>query len=131
MTQWLYWCTTPSGENDYWVVAENAPMAKAFFAGMNGFQSEFVRAERIRKRLPGDLPTEPELVLNISPVCPTKKQLERWGVHYNSHFHVFSIGKRIFRPEGLVRALMISAAMAANRRRREGRGLPSKTVSSF
>lgn len=129
MTLRLYWCTTQNGDADYWVVAETAVQAKLFFSGDHGFAYRDVRAERINMKLPGDLPGEENLFLNISPCEPTKEQLESWGVKYSLNFHVFSIGEKIYRPEGITRALMISNARAALRKRL--RGQRTRTAFSF
>jgi hypothetical protein len=100
----LFWCSTPSGEEDYWVVAPSRAFAIAYFADENGFDVD-VSAEEI-----GMVPESAWHEFNRALCTPHKNLLERWGVFYNENFHVFHYRGRIFRPEGLVRALMRSNA---------------------
>lgn len=123
MTLHLFWCSTKSGDSDYWMVAEGAEEAELEFAVLSGASPDEVRTERIRAL------TSKEVlyVLNPeSPCYPSKEQLKQWGVEYNSSFHIFHMGSRIFRPEGITRALMISNAKVALMKRLQGR--KQKTV---
>ena len=101
----LFWCTTPSGAEDYWVVAYGPNHAKTFFAIDNGFRLDRVASERIL-----ELP-ERSRVYFRQPETPSLEFLESWGVHYNGTFHVFRYNERIFRPQALVRRLLVSGRL--------------------
>jgi len=109
MRQRLYWCVTKGGDRDYWVVARSWKIAAIFFADQNGFEVQEVGVAHVLS-----LPDEPaELPLyykSCSPEYPNKRHLAAWGVNYCENFHVFEHKGRIYRPEGIVRALMQSNA---------------------
>jgi len=115
----LFWCSTESGDADYWVVAESALAAQEFFGMHTGFEPIDVQTELIFL-LTNDDDVDP-ITRELSPCFPVKTQLELWGVMYNSSFHVFHFDGRIFRPEGLARALMVSNARVALLKRLRGR----------
>jgi len=125
MSLGLYWCTTDNGDSDFWVVAETPHDARDFFSFINGFAVDDIKAKRIRS-----IPDEDILTMSLSIPCdPSKEQLMEWGVEYNSSFHVFYIGKKIFRPESTVRHLMITHAKRAHTARgRSGRNASLRLV---
>lgn len=113
----LYWCTTQYGESDYWVLAETARSARVYFGEIHGFCSKDVRATRVKT-----LSIHWVLDAKVSsiPCDPTKDQLALFEVHYNSNFHVFYIGSKIYRPENMARALRITTAKLALKARLRG-----------
>jgi hypothetical protein len=118
----LYWCTTKDGGSDYWVVAETPHEACGYFGVVHGYLFSQVRARRVKEITPEDIIAQAVSI----PCDPTKEQLAAWDVKYNSNFHVFHIGKKIYRPEGMVRAMMITHARLA----RSGHGRGKKSASS-
>lgn len=99
----LYWCSTVSGDHDYWVVAPNAKHARCFFASENQYSPDHVKAVSAL-RIPA---SDPVLAGNeYAVLIPLRPDLERWGVHFNENFHVFYYNGRVFRPESLVRDLL-------------------------
>ncbi len=116
----LFWCSTPCGDADYFVVSPSPGMAAAYFGMETGFELENIKVEALmlvphedRKLLdpiiedPSDLPRSVDT-----------KVLAHWGFQYNETFHVFHRDGRIFRPEGLVRAMMCASARDNARHRR-------------
>lgn len=110
MRQRLYWCVTGNGDCDYWVVAHSWKIAAIFFADQNGFAVQEVGVEHVTA-LPARLSRH---FTASGPAHPSNQQLAACGVHYNQNFHVFVYMGRIYRPEGLIRALMCSHAKARN-----------------
>jgi hypothetical protein len=112
----LYWCSTPSGAEDYWVAASSELIARHFFAEENRFALGDVRAESIR-----ELPKTSVLprTWQAGAATPSTEMLERLGIHYNANFHVFHCNGRIFRPEAIVRSLMMRGEMPPLRDKHE------------
>jgi hypothetical protein len=52
----LYWCTTPDGEEDWFVVADSARSARRFHEGAEDYQTGEAHAERV-VGLPAELQT--------------------------------------------------------------------------
>lgn len=102
MSVWsVFWCTTADGGRDGWVVAHTPVVAITYFAVEHGYDLREVGAERI---------LDVRAAQGPRVWTPTKHQLATWGIQYNKHFHVFHLGQRIFRPDGIVRSLLCSAA---------------------
>lgn len=117
MTIGLYWCSTDNGDSDFWVVADSASEARDFFAVVHGFSYSLVNAKRVKT-----IPPEDIVRLDLCIPCdPTKEQLAAWNVQYNSNFHVFSFRGKIYRPESMVRHMLITHAKRAHSARRRGR----------
>ena len=53
----LYWCTTPDGDEDWFVVASTAALARRFFADYEGYSRGGAHAARVM-RLPDELQQE-------------------------------------------------------------------------
>lgn len=106
----LFWCSTPDGDEDYFVVAPTRNLAIAYFSSQHGFELQAIKAEllmpvpeadRFRLCQPKDVRYGTDL-----PCSPPVETLAHWGYQYNETFHVFHRAGRIFRPEGVVRAHM-------------------------
>jgi hypothetical protein len=116
----LFWCSTPTGDEDYWVAATSRNMAIAFFAQENGFELQEITAEEIRG-IPAECRCFLDMVLPATSDLPrsaSKLALQQLGIYYNETFHVFSYKGRIFRPEGLVRTYMQSIARGRQKLRK-------------
>jgi hypothetical protein len=50
----LYWCTTPDGDEDWFVVSDSAREARRFHENAEGYERGYARAERI-VALPAEL----------------------------------------------------------------------------
>ena len=102
MEQKLFWCSTPCGDEDYFVVAPSTALAVAFFSQEHGFELDVIHAEELLI-----VPHEDRVKGSDFPGVPRVETLAKWGLHYNKNFHVFYDARgRIFRPEGVVRAHM-------------------------
>lgn len=116
----LFWCSTPGGDEDYFVVSPSAALAVAYFSQEHGFELDDIKAEALMFVPMGDRPL---LDVNIPdpsdlPRTPCMRVLERWGFTFNETFHVFYRGERIFRPEGVVRTFMRANAHDTARQRK-------------
>jgi hypothetical protein len=96
----LYWCSTRSGAEDYWVVATDPETASRFFADSHGFMRSRVTCEWVL-----EVPRHDRACYR-APSLPSEEHLEKWGVQYNENFHVFWYQGHIFRPEAIVRKLL-------------------------
>lgn len=116
MRRRLYWCVTPNGAKDYWVVAQSWKTAAEFFSYSTGYEIYEIGV-RFICRLP-DEPVDMALYDEYAADYPPVEHLEAWGVRYYPAFHVFRYQGKIYRPEADVRRLMHINADVRSRLRR-------------
>ena len=96
----LYWCSTPSGEEDGWVVSRSWARAIAYFGFKYSVPLEVVSAEVVCP-----VPNA-ACAGRMDEFEPSMGLLEYLNIQWNKNFHVFHLGSRIFRPPTFVRELL-------------------------
>ena len=113
----LYWCTTADHYSDGWIVARHGNHARIAFGQHNELTPLSVGVE-LACVVPSPFPsTLLDVLERLTPVptagfLPTFEQLAELGVVFNANFHVYTYQGRIFRPDGLQRALRASRGLA-------------------